>query len=203
MFSFLLDIVEVPEVRLLNLLPPRQLSYFKSHSGLTMAKAFQAMLERFGLTHKVLGLNADNATSNDKLTTFLSKMDNSFNEINRVRCFNHTLQLAAKTLIKPFNAGLTGKGNDDVGAEGDEDAEIDEDATSHDDGERDEEDEGGEQDGVDVDVDDVDDDEGDDEELSEIDAELLFEDTTCVRQAVTKVRDLYLCPLKFAHPHLI
>jgi hypothetical protein len=37
MMSFLLDIIEVPE----------------SHSGATLANAFQAILERFGLENKV------------------------------------------------------------------------------------------------------------------------------------------------------
>jgi hypothetical protein len=34
-------------------------------------------------------------------------MENSFEEVNRARCFNHTLQLSAKTLLKPFNAGMS------------------------------------------------------------------------------------------------
>ena len=64
-----------------------------------MAKAFQNMLEHFGLTQKILAFNADNATANDKQTTKLGALDNSFNEANRVRCFNHTLQLSAKALL--------------------------------------------------------------------------------------------------------
>ena len=39
-------------------------------------------------------------------------MPNSFDVANRVRCFNHTLQLSAKTLLRPFNAGL-GKTTED------------------------------------------------------------------------------------------
>ena len=35
-------------------------------------------------------------------------LPNSFEELNRVRCFNHTIQLSAKALLKPFSsAGLT------------------------------------------------------------------------------------------------
>ena len=30
-----------------------------------------------------------------------------FEECNRVRCFNHTIQLAGKVLIKPFNSGMS------------------------------------------------------------------------------------------------
>ncbi|KAG1750336.1 uncharacterized protein EDB91DRAFT_1196368 [Suillus paluster] len=69
-----------------------------------MAKFFQAMLERFGLTKRILAVNADNATANDSQTTKLASLDNSFESVNRVRCFNHTLQLAAKALLKPFNS---------------------------------------------------------------------------------------------------
>ncbi|KAH7910435.1 hypothetical protein BJ138DRAFT_1126854 [Hygrophoropsis aurantiaca] len=34
-------------------------------------------------------------------------MKNSFEAVNRVRCFNHTLQLAAKALLKPFTSALS------------------------------------------------------------------------------------------------
>jgi hypothetical protein len=36
-----------------------------------MANAFQAMLNQFGLTEKILAVNADNATSNDTQTSKL------------------------------------------------------------------------------------------------------------------------------------
>jgi hypothetical protein len=42
----------------------------------------------------------------------LPKCHNSFELENRVHCFNHTLQLSAKTLLCPFNAGL-GKTSED------------------------------------------------------------------------------------------
>ena len=32
----------------------------------------------------------------------LDKLPNTFDELNRVRCFNHTIQLSAKGLLKPF-----------------------------------------------------------------------------------------------------
>ena len=88
--TFLLDIIEVPE----------------SHMGVTLANAFQDMLMRFGITKKVLVMNADNASSNDTQTEALAEHDNSFKANNRVRCFNHTLQLSAKALFKPFNPAL-------------------------------------------------------------------------------------------------
>jgi len=34
-------------------------------------------------------------------------MENTFEEVNCARCFNHMLQLSAKTLLKPFNAGMS------------------------------------------------------------------------------------------------
>jgi hypothetical protein len=58
-----------------------------------------------------LSFNANNASANDKQTTKLAALPNSFDETKRVRCFNHTLQLSAKTLLRPFNAGM-GKATD-------------------------------------------------------------------------------------------
>lgn len=52
-------------------------------------------------------MNADNVAANDVQTTQLATLDNSFKLENRVRCFNHTLQLAAKALLKPFSATST------------------------------------------------------------------------------------------------
>ena len=81
-----------------------------------MAIAFQNMLEQFKLNGKILALNADNVTSNDTQMTKLDALDNSFDEENWVQCNNHTLQLSAKSLLKPFNITLSGKAadNDDV-----------------------------------------------------------------------------------------
>jgi hypothetical protein len=52
-------------------------------------------------------MNADNATSNDTQGEVLAGMPNTFVLEHRVRCFNHTLQLSAKTLLRPFNTGLS------------------------------------------------------------------------------------------------
>ena len=80
------------------------------------------MLKRFGLTKKILTVNADNMTANDKQTTKLDSLNNSFNEENCVRCFNHTIQLSAMTLLKLFNMVLSRKAADKVEAS-EEDAE--------------------------------------------------------------------------------
>ncbi|KAF8874617.1 hypothetical protein BD779DRAFT_1410946, partial [Infundibulicybe gibba] len=59
-----------------------------------LARSFQKMLEVHGLADKILAFNSDNATSNDTQTSKLASLTNSFEEVNRVRCFNHTLQLS-------------------------------------------------------------------------------------------------------------
>lgn len=105
----------------------------KSHSGANLARAFGAMLRRHGLeekvcrsdettsvrlltvhTNQILAVIADNATSNDTMITHLDGISNAFDELNRVRCFNHTLQLSAKTLLKPFNAGVSSSTTDNA-----------------------------------------------------------------------------------------
>src|ERR1700722_11356475 len=48
-------------------------------------------------------------------------MDNSFEEEQHVRCFNHTLQLSSKTLLRPFNAALSKEGDDESPADHDDD----------------------------------------------------------------------------------
>ena len=72
-----------------------------------MAKAFQNMLEQYGLTQKILTVNADNVTTNDTQMTKLAALDNSFKEANCVWCFNHTLQLPTKALLAPFNTAIS------------------------------------------------------------------------------------------------
>ena len=51
-------------------------------------------------------MNADNAMSNNTQSEAFADMANSFVLEHCVCCFNHTLQLSAKTLLHPFNAGL-------------------------------------------------------------------------------------------------
>jgi hypothetical protein len=52
-------------------------------------------------------VTADNASSNNVQAAALYRLENSFDEANHVRCFNHTIQLSGKVLIKPFNAGMS------------------------------------------------------------------------------------------------
>ena len=79
-----------------------------------MAKAFQDMLEWFGLTKRISGINGDNTSANDKQTTKLSSLNSSFKEEYQALCFNHTLHLSTKTLLKPFNTTLSTKAADEV-----------------------------------------------------------------------------------------
>ena len=60
-----------------------------------------------------MSFNGNNATSNNKQTEFLHMLPNSFNQVNQVCSFNHTMQLSAKALLKPFN-GPTVTDNDDL-----------------------------------------------------------------------------------------
>ena len=69
------------------------------------------MLQWNGLTDKILACNYDNAASNDTQVVELARLPNTFDESNRIRCFNHTLQLSAKTLLKPFNVALASGSN--------------------------------------------------------------------------------------------
>ena len=157
--------------------------------GVMMAKVFQKMLEEFGLTKKILSFNADNASSNDMQTTKLDELDKSFDKETRACCFNHTLQLLAKTHLKPFNSALSGKATEDG------EMAIPEEIKDSD-GLLMPEDEG-EGKGKDEDEDEVTDhddkedkDDGIDElvELGEDKQTRLLEDTAAVCQAVTKVR---------------
>ena len=143
-----------------------------------MVKAFQAMLKHFGLTKKILAVNADNVTANDKQTTKLNSLNNSFNEENRVWCFNHTIQLSATAFLKPFNMALSRKAADKVEVS-EEDAkeelvlEIKEE--DKDEGEDDDD-----QDDKDDSIDEL-------QELTKSEREQVLENTAVVCQTVTKV----------------
>jgi hypothetical protein len=145
-----------------------------------MAMAFQEMLEWFGLTEKIHALNADNATSNDKQTTKLDALPNSFEEENRVRCFNHTMQLSAKSLLVPLNPAISQKATqDDEMPEEDEDQPLLEDDAEDEDDDDDEE-------NVEEDND-ADDGINELEELSEDEQAQVLKNTAEVRETVTKV----------------
>ncbi|KAI0284538.1 hypothetical protein BC826DRAFT_960512 [Russula brevipes] len=68
------------------------------------------MLKRFS---KILAFNVDNATSNDKQTVTLHTLPNSFDQVNHICCFNHTMQLSAKRLLKPLTLSTTANNTED------------------------------------------------------------------------------------------
>jgi hypothetical protein len=167
MLCFLLDVVEVPT----------------SHTGKTMADAFQKMIVEFGLQNKILSLTADNVSANDTQTTEFAAQDNSFQEEVRVQCFNHTMQLSAKTLLRPFHPKLRTSNEDaatDVGEEVEEvEVEDDEEEEAE---EGDEENDNGDED-VDDGVDEF-------EQLDADKREDLIDETLPVRDVVYKIRHL-------------
>lgn len=149
-----------------------------------MAKAFQVMLECFCLTEKILAINTDNATPNDKQTTKLSQLNNSFEEENRAQCFNHTVQLSAKTLLKPFNAALGKMTVDDKLLEKDDYEQL----LPEVDGNEEDKDKDGEE--IVENKDDVNGDINELEELSKNKCELLLQNTAVIcATTVTKVYD--------------
>ena len=136
---------------------------------------------------QVLAVNADNATSNDTQGEALAGMENSFVLEHRVRCFNHTLQLSAKTLLRPFNAGL-GNATEDENNDVDDLLDLDIDDEDDEDGDNEDEDED-----EDTDMDDTDDLDDGIDELDALDSdarEELMADTAAVRDMVTKLHHL-------------
>lgn len=123
-------------------------------------------------------MTADNASSNAVQVAALFGFENSFDESNHVRCFNHTIQLAGKVLIKPFNVGMGKAEDSDYGASDapslemfDEDDDIDNDGDASLAGDSDVEDD-------------------DDEILSDEEELSIMADTSEVRETVSKVRFL-------------
>jgi hypothetical protein len=117
--------------------------------------------------------------------THLDQLPNSFEAINRVQCFNHTMQLSAKALLKPFSNSpkdddTTECGNDD------KDAGVE----PINEGSDDEDGEGG-----DDQTDDYDYDNDNDpfEMLDEADREQLLENTAAVHATLNKVCIVTLC----------
>jgi hypothetical protein len=121
-------------------------------------------------------------------------MPNLFDLENCIRCFNHTLQLSAKTLLHPFNVGLGQKTTEDSNDnDGDEllDEELDDTTDNDDDNDND---------GL-PDVPDVNDIDDGIDKMNALDAdeqEEMLADTAAVRQTVTKV-----CVFMFMHIRLM
>jgi hypothetical protein len=130
--------------------------------------------------YKIHAFIGDNTSSNDTQVAELQKKNNSFNASNHVRCFNHTIQLSCKALLKPFTFCITSSTTDDDNMLGLEAIE--------DDNENESEDEGEEL-ACNTD-DDMDDDINELDALSEEEQAAFAEVTMAVKEAVTKVRTL-------------
>ena len=118
----------------------------------------------------------------------LPALPNSFELDNRVRCFNHTLQLSAKTLLRPFNVGLGNTDDDATNAGVDDLPDLDDDDDDDDD-DNDDEDSNSNRNSSNV-LDDLDADANDSvDELNDLDSdarEELLADTAALRQTVSK-----------------
>ena len=119
-----------------------------------------------------MAFNGDNATSNDTQTDALDELPNSFESVNRVRCFNHTMQLSAKALLAPFSGPCTDKDADDIPDADDDDDEEEEEVA---DGGEDEDDDDDERDNDPMDL------------LSEDEQAELLRDTAAARATLQKV----------------
>jgi hypothetical protein len=142
-------------------------------------------------------VTCDNASSNAVQASALHGLENCFDETNRVRCFNHSIQLSGKALIKPFNVGM---GKADIGTENSvtdapslEEFDYDDDGNGNGDDEPGLLEDSGE-DGTD----------GEEETLSQEELSALLANTSAVRETVSEVcqisvlfdiADLYLIAL--------
>ena len=139
---------------------------------------------------QILTFNGDNATSNDKQTTALDKLPNSFEAANRVRCFNHTIQLSAKALLKPFSASPK-----DNNESNNDDEDLEEGPEIH---YEDPEDDRSDDNGNDEQEEEEEEEEEEEDPLDELDEEAreqLLEDTVAVRMTLNKVCIVIFCCL--------
>jgi hypothetical protein len=108
---------------------------------------------------------------------------------NRVRCFNHTLQLSAKTLLCPFNAGLGNTDEDATNAGVDDLPDLDDDDNDNDDNDDEDSNSNSNRNSSNV-LDDLDADADNGiDELNDLDSdtcEELLADTAALRQTVSK-----------------
>jgi hypothetical protein len=52
--------------------------------------------------------------ANDTQATELAAKNNSFDDESHIRCFNHTMQVSVKALLKPFHKGITNADDKDA-----------------------------------------------------------------------------------------
>ena len=76
--------------------------------------AFAAVLRDFGIEHKILSVTCDNTSNNDTMVEKMDGLLTTFLAVNRTRCFNHILNLVAKSLLKQFDVHRTDKEASDL-----------------------------------------------------------------------------------------
>lgn len=117
-------------------------------------------------------------------------LENSFDQVNRIRCFNHTMQLSVKALLRPF-ALIAGNDRGDLTDVVTVDDDMPDLEEIKDDEDEDDEGEGNDDNGLDLDGGrEVEDEEKVDEEmdnLSEAEREALMDGTASVRSTIDKV----------------
>jgi hypothetical protein len=120
--------------------------------------------------------------ANDKQTVKLDALPNSFKKENCVQCFNHTLQLSAKSLLTLFNPAISQKATQDdkMLEEGDDNQLLPEDDTEEEDGKDNSEEDVEKNDDKDNNINEL-------EELSENKQVQVLENTVEVHKTVTKV----------------
>ncbi|GBE82272.1 putative AC9 transposase [Sparassis crispa] len=80
-----------------------------SHSGVNLAAAFAKMVDDFKIAIKMLGITTDNASPNDVMIDEPAKLIESFQgQANRARCFDHIINLVAKSLLHQFDVPQNG-----------------------------------------------------------------------------------------------
>ena len=129
---------------------------------------------------QILSYNSDNASCNDTQDKHLERLPNSFESVNRLRCFNHTLQILGRALVHPFLTPLSSGESQDHPDESDDamprlalmDAADDDD---------DDEEDASDDDDDDCDNDDI------FMELNDEEREELTENTADIREALDKV----------------
>ena len=161
MLTFFLNIVEVPD----------------SHTRAMLAKAFHKMLISYGIEAKILFFVANNTSTNDMQTTVLATLDNTFKEKAHIWCFTHTVSLATKSFLTPFNSAIGIAANIEGGSANADEIVLDEE----------DEDEGK---AKEDDKPDVDDGINEIEALDKLAWEALIIDTDNIQSVVIKVRQL-------------
>ena len=103
----LLDLVEVAESHTgvnLGIAFVNVLKTFGVEEKVRLLNSYQrSLLTRFAYVFQILGITGDNASNNDSMIQYLGNtLDEFCGPANQARCFVHTVNLIAKSILKPF-----------------------------------------------------------------------------------------------------